>query len=105
MDLWLIILAMGLVTYASRLSFIGLLRGLEPPALARRALALVPPAILAALILPELLRRGDTAAHSFDHARLLAGVLAAFVAWRTHNVLLTIGVGMLALWLARLVLA
>ena len=30
--------------------------------------------------------------------RLLAGVLAVVVAWRTKNVLLTIGVGMAALW-------
>ncbi|MGH2374135.1 MAG: AzlD domain-containing protein [bacterium] len=34
-----------------------------------------------------------------DHPRLIAGVLAAGVAWRTKNVFLTIGVGMALLWI------
>jgi branched-subunit amino acid transport protein len=35
---------------------------------------------------------------SFGNARLLAGVLATLVAWRTKSVLLTIAVGMIGLW-------
>jgi 3-phosphoshikimate 1-carboxyvinyltransferase len=34
--------------------------------------------------------------------RLLAGVLAAVVAWRTRNTILTIVVGMVALWVLKL---
>jgi branched-subunit amino acid transport protein len=33
------------------------------------------------------------------NARLLSGLLAIFIAWRTKNVTLTIVVGMLALWI------
>ncbi len=47
---------------------------------------------------PELLRPGGALDMSLGNVRLLAGVLAAGVAWRTKNVLLTIGVGMVALW-------
>jgi branched-subunit amino acid transport protein len=32
------------------------------------------------------------------NARLIAGVIAALVAWRTKNVVLTIAIGMIALW-------
>jgi branched-subunit amino acid transport protein len=102
MAVWLIIVAMGAVTYASRLSFVSVLGELGLPAAVRRAVSLAPPAVLAALILPQLLDAGHATAFTFDPAKVLAGVLAAFVAWRTHNVLLTIGVGMLALGLLRL---
>jgi branched-subunit amino acid transport protein len=36
---------------------------------------------------------------SWGNGRLLAGLIAALVAWRTQNVLWTIGVGMVVLWL------
>jgi branched-subunit amino acid transport protein len=35
---------------------------------------------------------------SLGNARLLAGLLAIVVAWRTRSAMLTIIVGMLALW-------
>ncbi len=63
----------------------------------------MPPAVLSAIIFPELLRPGGTFDLSFGNVRLLAGVLAAGVAWRTKNVLLTIGVGMVALWVLQVV--
>jgi branched-subunit amino acid transport protein len=57
-----------------------------------RALRFVPPAVLMAIIFPELLMRDN---HFMPaNPRLLAGLLAAGVAWRTKNVILTIIVGM-----------
>ncbi|MBF8282806.1 MAG: Branched-chain amino acid transport, partial [Anaerolineales bacterium] len=41
---------------------------------------------------------------SLGNARLLAGGLAMLVAWRTKNVLLTIAVGMGALWILQAIL-
>jgi branched-subunit amino acid transport protein len=99
MTAWLIIVGMGIVTYAIRLSLIVLLGRLDVPPLVQRALRFVPPAVLSAIILPEVLRPGGALDISFGNDRLIAGVLAAVVAWRTRNVFLSIAVGMIALWI------
>ena len=104
MTLWLTLLAMGLVTYAIRLSLIGVLGDWQAPPFVTRALRFVPPAVLSAIILPELLWPNDTLDLSLTNARLLAGLLAGLVAWRTKNVLATIAVGMAALWILQWVL-
>jgi branched-subunit amino acid transport protein len=103
--LWLTMVGMGLVTYAIRLSLILLLGRIEVPSLLRRALRFVPPAVLSAIIFPELLCHGGTFDLSLGNARLLAGLLAALVAWRTKRVVLTIAVGMAALWVLRALLS
>jgi branched-subunit amino acid transport protein len=98
MNLWLIILGMGIVTFGTRLVPIVLLGRFEIPLLMQRALRFVPPAVLTAIIVPELLYRNDQVDISLTNARLLAGLIAIVVAWRTKNALITIGVGMIALW-------
>lgn len=100
----LIFLGMGVVTYAIRLSLILLWGRVSVPHLVQQALCFVPPAVLSAIIVPELLQPGGTLQLSLGNARLLAGVLAAAIAWRTRSVLLTIAVGMLALWILQAVL-
>ena len=95
---WPALVAAGLVTYLTRLSFIALLGRFELSPLAARALRFVPPAVLSAIVLPELVLRSGELDLSWHNARLLAGIVAALVAWRTRNVLLTIAVGMAALW-------
>ena len=104
MTLWLTMLGMGMVTYAIRLSFILLLGRVEIPARIRQALRFVPPAVLSAIIFPELLRPQGRLDLSPGNVRLLAGLLAALVAWRTKNILLTIAVGMGALWILQAIL-
>lgn len=104
MTLWLTILGMGMVTYAIRLSFILLLGRVEIPARIRQALRFVPPAVLSAIIFPELLQPQGRLDLSPGNVRLLAGLLAALVAWRTKNILLTIAVGMGALWILQAIL-
>ena len=99
MTTWLVILGMGLVTYAIRLSLIALLGRMQVPPLVQRGLRFVPPAVLSAIIFPELLRPSGALDVSLNNLRLLAGILAALVAWRTKNVLLTIAVGMAAMWI------
>ena len=98
MNYWLIIIAMGVVTFGIRLLPIVLLGRIEIPVVVQRALRFVPPAVLSAIIAPELLMSGGQIDLSLGNARLIAGVLATVVAWRTKNVLLTIAVGMIALW-------
>ena len=98
MALWLMLLVIGCVTYAIRLSCIGLLGQREMPPLLLKALRFVPITVLPAIILPQLFLRNNALALSFQNPRWMAGILAALVAWRTRNVLLTIAVGMVALW-------
>ena len=100
MSLWLTVIAMGLVTFAIRLVPILALERFPIPSRLRQALRFVPPAVLSAIILPELLYpKGEAFNFSFGNLRLIAGVIAILVAWRTRNVLLTIVVGMGALWI------
>ena len=96
MSLWLAVLLAGALTFAIRLSFIGAAGRVGVPAWFERMLRFVPVAALTALIWPDLLI--TQGALSLGEPRLLAGLLAALIAWRTRNVLATIGGGMLALW-------
>jgi branched-subunit amino acid transport protein len=97
-NVWLTMLLAGILTFAIRLSFILLFGRMEIPPLLRRALRFVPPAVLTAIVFPELLVRDGSLALYPGNARLLAGILAAAVAWRTKNISLTIVVGMMALF-------
>lgn len=96
--LWLTLLGMGAITYAIRLSLIVLWGYIKLPPMVARGLRFVPPAVLAAIIFPQILRPDGPFDLTLDNTRLLAGALAALVAWRTRNALLTIAVGMAALW-------
>jgi branched-subunit amino acid transport protein len=97
-EIWLVMGVAGIGTLALRYSFIALLKrsGTEIPDLARRVLRLIPAAVFASLIAPSLTHP----AAAFDpwSERMLAGLVAALVAWRTKNVLATIAVGMAVLW-------
>jgi branched-subunit amino acid transport protein len=97
LSLWLTLMLAGLLTFVMRLSFVGLFHRLGMVAGLRRALRLAPPAVLAALIFPELLMPDGQLDVSLVNARLIAGLVAAVVAWRTRNVLATIVVGMITL--------
>lgn len=97
MNLWLILLFGGLITFGMRFSFVWLLGRFEVPAAMRRALHYVPPAVLSAIIAPQLFLRGDSLDLSLGNTRLLAGLAAIVVAAWTKNSLLTILAGMAAL--------
>ncbi len=95
----LLLLVVGVATYAMRLSFIVAAGRVELPCRVRRALRFVPVAALTALIVPGLLLPQGTLALGLDNERLLAALVAVAVAWRTRHVLLTIVAGMVSLWL------
>ena len=103
MTFWLTVILIGLITYAYRLSFITLLDRIKPPALVGRALRFVPLAALTAIAVPELAIRHNALFLSFGNERLVAGLLAVIVAWRTQNVFLTILLGMICLYILQLV--
>lgn len=95
----LIIIGMGVVTFAIRLAPIVLLEKVTLPPLVRQGLRFVPPAVLTAIISPEMLIPGGQFDLSLGNFRLLAGMLAIVIAWRTRNLLATLAGGMLCLWL------
>lgn len=93
---WVAILLSGIVTFAVRsVLFVLAGRMTELPPAVREVLRMIPPAALAALAIPALLRPdGPTAAIELLGPELLAGVVAGLVAWRTRNLLATIAAGL-----------
>jgi branched-subunit amino acid transport protein len=94
MNVWLVLLTAGLITFGLRLSFIALFGRLSVPSWLTRALRYVPPAVLSAIIFPDVLLPGGSLDLSPLNPRLLAALVAALVAWRTRSLALTIVVGM-----------
>jgi branched chain amino acid efflux pump len=98
LSIWLVFILGGALTYLIRLSFIVLIGRRSVPPIISRLLRFIPPAVLTAIIFPELFITKGQLNLSFGNTRLLAGGLAVLVAWRTRSVVLTIVVGMIALW-------
>ena len=101
--LWLTILGAGAVTFALRLSFIALLGRMRITPPLGRALRFVPAAVLTAVVIPPLFYVNGALEVSPGNERLLAGLVAALIAWRTRSVLLTLGGGMATLWILQAV--
>ena len=90
--IWVAIVLSGVGTYAMRASFLVFAHRLAdvPPGV-QRLLRQIPPAALAAIVVPALLRPEGTV--DLTHPRFAAGLLAAAVAWRTKNIAATLAVG------------
>jgi branched-subunit amino acid transport protein len=94
--IWWTILLAGAGTYTLRASFlVAADRLVDLPPLVNRILRQIPPAVLAALTVPALVR--PEGALDLWQPELLAGVVAAFVSWRTRSVPATLVVGMAVL--------
>ena len=95
-DAWLTIVLASAGTFVLRAAFLVFAGHLvDLPPLAQRVLRQIPPAVLAALVVPSLLRpEGDL---DLWQPELLAGAVAAVVSWRTRNAGLTLVVGMVVL--------
>jgi branched-subunit amino acid transport protein len=98
-NIWLVMLLGGLITFGMRFSLIYLFGRFQVPETMRRALHYVPPAVLSAIIFPELFLREGEWYVSLDNYRLLAGLAAILVAWFSKNTLITIIAGMVVLFL------
>jgi branched-subunit amino acid transport protein len=98
LTLWLTIAGAGAVTFALRLSFIAFLGRIEIPLVLARALRFVPAAVLTAVVIPPLFYEDGALEISLGNERLLAGLAAVLIAWRTRSVPLTLVGGMGMLW-------
>ncbi|RYJ14748.1 AzlD domain-containing protein [Halogeometricum borinquense] len=116
LSIWGVVIAVGITTFAIRASFIYLFGRIDtvPPRL-KHALRYVPPAVFAALVVPALVV-SEGSAHfapisvslsdlsvAVGNERLLAGIVAAIVAWVAEDVFATIAAGMVTLWVLRFV--
>ena len=103
--LWITIIIIGLLTLGIRLSFIVFMGKMRVSPIAQQALRFVPVAVLSALIAPALFFPSGSLNISLSNIRLIAGILAILVAWRTKNVLLTIFTGMACLLILQVVVS
>ncbi len=99
LQLILTILIIGLGTFAFRFSFIFLYGKMKLPEWVHRAMRFVPPAVLSALIFPAILIKDEALWVSYENPRLIAGMVAIAIAWKTKNLLLTIATGLGIFWL------
>ena len=91
-DVWLAIVLAGIGTYTMRASFLVFAHRLaDVPPSVQRLLRQIPPAALAAIVIPALFRPDGFL--DLWQPRLYAGILAAAVAWRTRNIAVTLIVG------------
>ena len=102
MNIWIIMIILGLLTFATRLSFIALFERINLPRNFQRALRFVPIAVLSAIIAPELGYSNNVLAISPTNPRLLAGLVATLVAYKTKSVIWTISISMAVFWLLQL---
>lgn len=96
--IWLLIGIIAGGTWLLRISFLAILgRAERVPLVVERVLRLIPAAVMTAIIIPTLSHPTGT----FDpiNDRMAAGIIAFVVAWKTRNVLATIGTGMAVLWI------
>jgi branched-subunit amino acid transport protein len=103
LSIWMAIIACGVVTFLTRLSFIAVHGRVSMPEWFQRMLTFVPVAVLSAITLPEIMIRNGVVNWSLLNPKLLGGIVAVLVAWRTKNVWVTIVAGMAAMWGIRLV--
>jgi branched-subunit amino acid transport protein len=89
---WLVVLAVGLGTYAFRSAFRRLATS-EPPAAVRRALGYVAPAVLAAIAVPALVHPEGAHAPADPVTGLAAGLTCWLVwhRWRSFPIALAAG--------------
>jgi len=100
-NIWVVMILGGLITFGMRFSFIYLFGKYHIPETLRKALHYVPPAVLSALVFPELFLKNGMLDLSLGNYHLMAGLVAVAVAWFTKNTLITILAGMIALFLFR----
>ena len=98
--IWFIMIATGLFTFATRFIMLSNIISNRPPPWLADALGFVPIAVLTTIIVPAiLLDPADQTIALWDNPRLFAAALAIIAALVTRQMITTIGVGLVALWI------
>lgn len=99
MTAWVVVIVVGIVTFAMRFVFIALFGRVGIPAWLERSLRYVAPSVLAAIALPAVVApEGVVAIWS---PLLPAAVIGGLAAWVTKSIGAAILFGMVALWVIR----
>ncbi|MDO0823831.1 AzlD domain-containing protein [Desulfosporosinus nitroreducens] len=101
-EVFYIIIGMTLVTYFTRFGALALFRFTGVPIWLNRWLKYVPVAILTSLIVPLLLLPKGYLDISLHNHYLIAGIVAAFVAYKSRNIIVTLGLGMSVMFILKL---
>jgi branched-subunit amino acid transport protein len=93
---WLAVVLAAIGTFSMRAGFLVAAHRLtDVPPSVQRVLRQIPPAALAAIVVPDLLRPHDQL--DLWQPELAAGVIAGLIFWRTRSSALTLVVGMAVL--------
>lgn len=99
---WLVVITVTVGLFGIRLSFIQLFEWAdEIPTWSERLLRLVPPAVLASLVVPDLVFLDGQLVLTTGNDRLIAGLIAIIAAWRTEDILKTLVAGMGTFWILK----
>lgn len=94
-----LIAGMTLVTFSTRYPIMALLSRKQLPEKFRLALEFVPPSVLTAIIIPEVLAPHGDLWLSLSNNALFASLAAVLISWRSKNLLAAIVGGMAIYWL------
>ncbi|SHL12286.1 Branched-chain amino acid transport protein [Desulfatibacillum alkenivorans DSM 16219] len=102
-QLFLIFIGMGLVTYLPRFIPLALFAKREVPAWFSEWLSFIPPALLAALLAPDLIvsKTAQGARFDFLNPKLFVAIPVFFIAAKTKSLGGTVISGMALYWLAQ----
>jgi branched-subunit amino acid transport protein len=106
--MWAIIAGMALVTLVSRIIPLLTLPGMKIPRIVERWFGNIAPAILAALLLPELLLDRavpSSPVMSASNPYIVASLPTFLVAWKTKNLFAAVMAGIVTLAAARAIMS
>lgn len=96
MTAWVVVVVVGLTTFAMRFVFIALFGKVSMPAWLERSLRYVAPSVLAAITVPAVIAPGGVV--SLWSPLLPAAIIGGLAAWATKSIGAAIVFGMAALW-------
>ncbi|WP_234421679.1 AzlD domain-containing protein [Parazoarcus communis] len=99
-----LVVGVGAVTFFYRYAMIGLFAGDRLPGWLHALCRHIAPASFAALTASALFIDAGAVSIALDAPKPWAALIAALVAWRSGSVLATIGAGMAALYILKLIL-
>ena len=101
MNEFLLLAGMFLVTFGVRYPVLAFVSRIRLPEVVEQGLKYVPPTVLTAIIISSVIVPDGNIDLSISNIPLVASLIAVLIAWRTKNLLLTIVIGMSALWALR----
>jgi branched-subunit amino acid transport protein len=97
MTAWVVVIVVGVATFAMRFVFIALFGKIAIPMWLERSLRYVAPSVLAAIAVPAVLAPNGVVA--LWTPLLPAAIIGALAAWLTKSIGAAIVFGMIALWM------